>query len=373
MSYQRLFNAEVSMDDIAKWKSTGKKAVGYVCCHVPEELFYAADVMPVHLRATNCVDSSDAETWMSSFSCSFARGILQYLIDGVYALDGIAQSQGCMMQARILDNWIHTEKLKNNKPFQYFIGAPRMNTPITVKFYRSELRGLADALSSLSGVRVTDERLKAAIEKSNETRRLIAELYELRAAENPVVTGAEVLSICLAHCDMVVDDYNAMLKEFLADAKNRKPVEKRARLMVVGSALDNPEYLKVIEEKGGIVVADYNCFGYRAFGPELVVDDDDVLGSIAKYYMARNTCPRSLDNRPAIHQEIVELCKKYNVQGVIYQKMQNCECWGGESYYLEPTLKEIGVPLLQLDREEQMANAGQLSIRAEAFIEMLED
>ena len=85
------------------------------------------------------------------------------------------------------------------------------------------------------------------------------------------------------------------------------------------------------------------------------------------------TCPRSLDNRQAIHKDIVDTCKAFNVQGVIYEKMQNCECWGGEAYNLEPALKAAGIPLLQVEREEQMANAGQLAIRAEAFIEMLEN
>ena len=60
------------------------------------------------------------------------------------------------------------------------------------------------------------------------------------------------------------------------------------------------------------------------------------------------------------------------MQGVVYQKMQNCECWGGEAFFLEPALKEAGIPMLQLEREEQMANAGQLAIRAEAFVEMLD-
>ena len=35
-------------------------------------------------------------------------------------------------------------------------------------------------------------------------------------------------------------------------------------------------------------------------------------------------------------------------------------------------LKAVGVPMLQVEREEQMANAGQLAIRAEAFVEMIE-
>ncbi|MEG2010336.1 MAG: 2-hydroxyacyl-CoA dehydratase family protein, partial [Oscillospiraceae bacterium] len=368
----KLFNSDISGEAVKAWKASGKKALGYVCCHVPEEVFYAADVLPVRLRATGCVDSNEAEAWMSSFSCSFARSILQYLMNGTYDLDGLVQSDGCMMATRILDNWEHVSKKAGKSLFFHQIGAPRITNDITVDYYKSEIAELVAALEKFSGNKITDASLKAACAKTNEMRALIAEIYDLRKAANPVITGEEVLKITLAECDMPIDEYIAALKEFLADVKTRKPVEVRARLLVIGSALDNPEYLKVIEDKGGIVVADALCFGSKAFGPQIVVDDKDVLGSIASYYLTRNTCPRSLDNRPAIHKEILDLCKEYDVQGVIYEKMQNCECWGGESFYLEPALKAAGIPMLQLEREEHMANAGQLAIRAEAFVEMIE-
>lgn len=373
MSYQKLFNTTISDDSIKAWKAQGKKAVGYVCCHVPEEIFYAADVLPVRLRATGCVDSSNAEAWMTSFSCSYARSILEYLMNGTYDLDGLVQTDGCMMPARIMDNWEHISKKNDKKQFIHMVGAPRVTDEYTIEYYKSELKELVAALEEFTGKKITDESLKAAVKKQNEMRALIAELYELRKAEKPLVTGAEVLSICLGQCETSVDEYIELLKEFLAEAKGRTPIEARARMMIIGSALDNPEYIKVIEDQGCVVVADDLCFAERAIGGQLEVDDSDVLGSIAKYYLSRNTCPRSLDNRPAIHKEILGKCKEYGVQGVVYQKMQNCECWGGESYYLEPALKEAGIPMLQLEREEQMANAGQLAIRAEAFIEMLEN
>ena len=370
MSYEILFENNISSKSVMAWRASGKKAVGYVCCHVPTEIIHAADVMPVRLRATNCVDSSDAEAWMSSFSCSYAKSILQYLMNGTYHLDGLVQSDGCMMATRILDNWEHIAKKNGKSQFIHQVGAPRITNDTTIDYYKSELRDLADKLGTFSGTKVTDEALKAAVAKTNEVRDLIAELFGLR--KEAKVSGTDALRIMLANCDLTIDEYIAALKEFLAEAKTRKPIEARARLMIIGSALDNAEYIKVIEDKGGLVVADALCFGARAFGEKIVVDDKDVLGSIAKYYLTRNTCPRSLDNRPAIHKEIVDTCKAYNVQGVVYEKMQNCECWGGESYYLEPDLKAAGVPMLQVEREEQMANAGQLAIRAEAFIEMLE-
>lgn len=370
MSYEKLFETNISRESAKAWKASGKKAVGYVCCHVPTEILLAADIMPVRLRATNCVDSSDAEAWMSSFSCSYARSILQYLMNGTYDLDGLVQSDGCMMATRILDNWEHIAKKNSKSQFIYQIGAPRITTDISVGYYKEELKSLADKLGEFSGKKVTDETLKAAVAKTNEVRDLIAQMSELR--KEAKVSGTEALRIMLAYCDLAIDEYIAALKEFLADAKGRAPITARARLMMIGSALDNPEYIKVIEDKGGLVVADDLCFGVKAFGDKIVVDDKDVMGSIANYYLNRNVCPRSLDNRPAIHKSIVDTCKEYSVQGVIYEKMQNCECWGGEAYYLEPDLKAAGVPMLQVEREEQMANAGQLAIRAEAFIEMIE-
>jgi benzoyl-CoA reductase/2-hydroxyglutaryl-CoA dehydratase subunit BcrC/BadD/HgdB len=316
------------------------------------------------------VDSSDAEAWMSSFSCSFARSVLQYLLNGTYELDGLVQSDGCMMATRILDNWGHIAKKNGKAQFIHQIGAPRITNEISVSYYKAELRTLADELGKFSGKAVTDEGIKAAAAKTNEVRGLIAQLSALR--KEAKVSGTEALKVMLANCDLEINEYIAALGEFIADAKGREPIKARARLMMIGSALDNPEYIKVIEDKGGLVVADALCFGTRAFGEKIVIDDKDVLGSVADYYLTRNTCPRALDNRPAMHKEIVDACKEYNVQGIVYEKMQNCECWGGEAYYLEPDLKAIGVPMLQVEREEQMANAGQLAIRAEAFVEMLE-
>ncbi len=370
MSYEKPFETNISVDSINAWRASGKKALGYVCCHVPAEIILAANVMPVRLRATNCVDGSDAEAWMSSFSCSYAKSILEYLMNGTYELDGLLQSDGCMMATRILDNWEHIAKKTGKSQFIFQVGAPRITNDATIAYYKTELQDMAEKLGAFSGTKVTDEGLKTAVAKTNEVRDLIAQVNVLR--NEAKVSGTDALRIMLASCDLTIDEYIEALTEFVADAKNREPIEARARLMIIGSALDNPEYIKVIEDKGGLVVADALCFGTRAFGDKLDVDDTDVMGSIAKYYLTRNTCPRALDNRPAIHKEIVESCKEYNVQGIVYEKMQNCECWGGESYYLEPDLKAVGIPMLQLEREEQMANAGQLAVRAEAFIEMIE-
>jgi benzoyl-CoA reductase/2-hydroxyglutaryl-CoA dehydratase subunit BcrC/BadD/HgdB len=76
---------------------------------------------------------------------------------------------------------------KNGKDqFCHQIGAPRITTDITVKYYTEELKLLADSLGKLSGTPVTDASLKAAAEKYNEIRTLIAQLNELRRQTSPL-------------------------------------------------------------------------------------------------------------------------------------------------------------------------------------------
>lgn len=373
MDYQKLFDSDISKKAAQAWRAQGKKALGLICCHVPEEIFYAADVLPVRMRATNCVDSSEAETWMSSFSCSFAKAILQYWLDGTYELDGIVASDGCMMASRIYDNAKYINSKGDNSKFIMQIGAPRLNTPRTIPFFRAELTDLIEALETLTGNKITDEKLKAAVAKQNEARALVRQVNELRKAENPVISGTDMLKLTLSSTNMPVDEYIELLKAFLADAKTRAPITgKRARIMVIGSALDNPEYLQVIEDKGGLIVADALCFGERGFGDPLVIDDKDVLSSIAKYYLDRLVCPRMMDKHIQMHDYVIETVREFKADGIIYQRMQNCECWGGENILLEQRLKDEGIPLITVEREEHMANVGQLAIRAEAFIEMIE-
>jgi benzoyl-CoA reductase/2-hydroxyglutaryl-CoA dehydratase subunit BcrC/BadD/HgdB len=135
--------------------------------------------------------------------------------------------------------------------------------------------------------------------------------------------------------------------------------------------LDDPEYVKVIEDKGGLVVTDALCFGSRYLW-EPVVIEGDLIDSIAKSYLIRPVCPRMCNLHHDFSDFVVEMCKEYKIDGVIYEKLKYCEVWGGEGLYLDEALKKNNIPLLDLEREEIMTNTGQLAVRAEAFIEMVE-
>ncbi|MDR3364017.1 MAG: AMP-binding protein [Clostridiales Family XIII bacterium] len=359
---------------VRAWKEGGGKAIGTFCCHVPEEIIHAAGMLPVRIRATGCTDGSGAEVWMSPFTCSYARSCFQYLLDGAYDfLDGIISSDGCLTAGKLDDNSRNIPSIAGGR-FIKKIEAPRIVGERQTRFYAEELEMLRADLEKYFGAAITDEKLNASIALYNETRALIRQLYELRLASEPVISASETLEILLAGMTMPKEDFNKLLCGVLSDAESRPPIrDSRARLMFIGSALDDPEYLRVIERQGGYIAFDATCYGSRyLWEPVEAKEGEPPIEALARCYLARPTCPRSMNIHDALLDFILKAYRDCRAEGIVFARLQFCEIWGGESAFFDKLFKQENIPYITLDREEIMTNAGQLAVRAEAFVEMLE-
>jgi benzoyl-CoA reductase subunit C len=142
--------------------------------------------------------------------------------------------------------------------------------------------------------------------------------------------------------------------------------------MLIGGILDDPEYLAVIEERGGLIVADSTCFGSRLFWQDVDEEADDPLRALARYYVAdRPSCPRVFDAYEGRAAYIRQMIEDFAVEGVILERLMFCDTWGFEQFRLFNDFKEWGVPLLMLDREYTTGGQGQLRTRVQAFLETL--
>ena len=62
----------------------------------------------------------------------------------------------------------------------------------------------------------------------------------------------------------------------------------------------------------------------------------------------------------------------FAVDGVIFQRIRNCDLWGGQLFYITEKMKEAKIPLLSLEREYRLDATGQLRTRVQAFLESME-
>ena len=354
---------------VEEWKGRNKKVIGFLCSYVPEEVIYAAGMLPFRIRGTGCTGMSRSDAIMSSYSCSFARSCLEYAIDGTYDfLDGLIGIDSCSQISRLYDNWRYRAGL----PFMHLLNLPYKNSDAAVQWYLDEIKALIHSLKNSFGVTVTDQNLQNAIEVYNESRRLLGSLYDLRKSDNPPIGGADTHNIILAAMSMPREQFNGMLSGYLKELEHKRTEsEFRARLMLIGSSVDDPAFTKIIEDKNGLIVTDALCFGSRYFWSH-VDEEGDPLLSLARSYLIRPQCPRMMDGHSTLYDFIVERVKEFNVDGIIFQKLQYCTLWGGASFSLEKKFKASGIPFLSIDREHVVTNAGQIATRIEAFIEMIE-
>ena len=143
------------------------------------------------------------------------------------------------------------------------------------------------------------------------------------------------------------------------------------RQETIGSMLDEPEYIKVIEDLGGLVVTDSLCLGTRYFW-DTIDETKNPIDAIAERYLLKVSCPRMTDGQPKRAEFMLDMIKQFNVDGVIFQRMKFCAIWWAEVFMLRGKLKEEGIPFLELEREYVLSGAGAMKTRVQTFMEILE-
>jgi len=355
---------------LQKWIDGGGKVVGYFCSYGPEEVITAAGMVPMRVRATGSTSTELADAYLSSINCSFCRHAFNAGLTGDYDfLEGVVWLNNCDHVRRIYDNWWR----KVDTPLAHMMSLPKMTTDTQVEWFRDEIVNFKEALEKHLGVEITDDKLRDAIKVHNETRRLLRQLYDMRKSDAPPITGAESLAVVVASTCMPRAEFNKMLKELLDELKGAEGIKDyKVRLMLVGSILDDPEYVKVIEDMGGLVVTDSLCFGTRIFWTDVDEKEKDPLQALAKYYIQdKPACPRMFDQQPSRSKLVQDMVKEFKVDGVIGLRMVMCDLWTGELFMMDKDLKAAKIPLIRLEREYAVVGAGQLRTRAQAFIESI--
>ena len=168
------------------------------------------------------------------------------------------------------------------------------------------------------------------------------------------------------------------LQETLEELKTREPDDKlpRARVGIVGSEIDDPDFTRMIEEAGARVVFDRHCFGSIP-GREVIelTDDEDALPQIVRFYMNHSECARYIaDNKVQQRRTTADrLAKEFKADGIIYEQMKYCDFWGFERALVSHIMaEEYGWPVLSIDRLYNARGSGQLRTRFQAFVESLE-
>lgn len=359
----------------------GQLALGYNCYYIPEVLLNLPGCFSTRLRAPRSTSPDVASYYMTGRNCPYVRCILERAIEGGYNyLSALFGAECCAAMERMEEHFDLLRPVKNEGFFVTIIDPPIKGDQTSLDYYQAQLQlKVLDALREHYGVDVSEEAIRDAVERHNCLCRVITRIGELRKLPNPPITGYEFHVIQLVSQVCPHDLILPYLEETLEELLHRLPEPEfpfRARVALAGSEIDDPEFTRLLEMCGAMVVADRYCFGSFPSREEIEIrPGETAFAAVCRHYLHTNQCARFMDGEKIDqrHRELNRLVREFHADGIIYESMKFCEFWSYEKVLASHVLQnELQVPCCTIEKEYTLGSAGQLRTRFQAFVESLE-
>jgi benzoyl-CoA reductase/2-hydroxyglutaryl-CoA dehydratase subunit BcrC/BadD/HgdB len=357
-------------------REQGKKFVGFYCVFAPQELIVAADAVPVTLCATKEEPIADGEKYLPRNFCP--------LIKSSY---GFAITEKCAFfnnSEFIIGETTCDGKKKMFELMETFKPTVVLEVPQSAKgeaqkaYWRSEVARCKEEIEKRLGVKITEDKMKAAIKELNEQRALMRELAHMNTAIPAPLSGLDMLKVMWAR-NFTFDRaaFNQQLKDLIAELKTMKAKGEGAmpktakRIIVTGvpTGVGAEKVLKIIEESGAAIVYIENCSGMKQYLHDVATTGSPLDAIADKYLETPCSCMSPNTGRLEL---LAKLAKEYHADGVVDVTWVGCHTYNVESRVLKDYLAKHGnVPLLQIETDYSQGDAGQIKTRVEAFLEMI--
>jgi benzoyl-CoA reductase subunit C len=353
------------------WKEkTGGKVVGYFCTYVPEEILYAANILPVRiLGGHEPQDVSEAHIF--GMFCPFCRDCLAQGLKGRYDyLDGIMIAQSCLHIRQAYTSWIKHIPVN----FSYYLPMPNnVQSPHAVTYLTGELKAFKAAIEKWIGKEISNEDIHAGIKLMNESRSFMHQLYEYKKKENPPISGEETMEVAISQQLVDKKEHIQALTQLLEKLQTGSGGKNTGtRLMLLGSENDDIPFVQMVESVDGTIVIEDHCIGTRYFWNNVEENNSDPFSLIAKRYVERPACPsKDWMDRSRVDY-IIKLAKDYDVKGAIVIQQKFCDPHELDIPAITKELNNAGIKTLFLEFDVTVP-IGQFKIRVEAFLEMLQE
>ncbi len=358
---------------LAMYKAQGKKAIGVLPYYAPEELVYAAGMVPFGVWGTNDKNISRAKEYCATFYCSIAQLALEMLLDGTLdGLSGIITPTICDTLRPMSQN---IRVAMGDKMPVIFLSHPQNRaTAYGLKFCVEQYTNVKKELEKISGKEITDEEILKSIKVYNASRKARRDFVKLASEHCDVIKPTGRSAVLKAAFFMLKDEYTAKLEE-LNQKLAALPVCKWQGKKVVTSGIicDNPTLLAALEDNDIAIAADDVAYESRAFRIDAPEDLEPMMALAQQF--ANIDCeillydPESAKNHRG--EFVAKLVKDSGASGLILFMQQFCDPEEMEYPYLKKALDAAKIPHIKIGIDQQMHDFGQAKTAIQAFAESL--
>ena len=360
---------DLSFTSARQWKAAepSRKVVGYMPIYVPREIIHAAGMLPLGIvGGGDQLEVIHGDAYYQSYICRIPRSTIELGVSGrLDFVDGMLFPSICDVIRNLSGMW---KLMFPNVYSRYFDVPQNYRDDIGGNFYINELAELRDDLGELRGKPITDDELRSSIAVYNENRKLIRELYALRAERPWQAPAVEVYLMVRAGLLLPVEEHSALLREYLAAARaDERPKRDNCRVVLTGMFCEQPplNLIKSLELSGCYVVDDDLLLVTRWLTGDVGTEGDPLRNlALAFLHHSESTAAKYEPNQKEKGQHLVRAVKRTAAEGVIFAAPSFCDPALLERPMLQHVLKEAGIPYIAFKYAE---NSGQMQpIREQA-------
>ena len=353
---------------LEKTLAAGKKAVGVLPAFCPEELVYAAGMLPFGIWGADRT-VSESNRYFPAFYCSILHTALELGIRGeLNGLSAVLIPACCDSLKGMVSNWKYAVP---DIPFIHVSYAENRKLSAGITYTKSQYRKILGRLEEIAGCPVSDADIRAAVLVYSENRNALADFSRAAAKHPASVSPTRRCAVFKAGYFMDRQAHTALVRE-LTEALNALPAEAWSGLRVVTTGIlsDAPGLLKILEDNQIAVVADQVLYESVTNGTWTRFTPDPMEGIAQRLGMIEGSS-LLYDPEKQRGRSLVELAKSTRADGVIWMMTKFCDPEEFDYVPVRQMLADAGIPLLTIETDRQMTDYGQARSAVEAFVERL--
>ena len=356
---------------LAKYKAQGKKAIGVLPYYVPEELVYAAGMVPMGVWGCNGKQEIRSKEYCASFYCTIAQQSLEMLLYGT--LDGIITPVLCDTLRPMSQNF--KVAMKDKMPVIFLAHPQVRQTAAGKQFTYDAYNEVKGHLEEICGHEITNDAILDAIKVYNKSRAARREFCKLANAHPDLIPASVRAAILRAAYFMLKDEYTAKLEELNKELAAAPAGKFDGHKVVVSGIIYNmPGILKAMDDNKLAVAADDCAYESRSFAVDAPEDLDNGLQALAVQFAKQKNDvllydPDFAKNARAEH--VCQLVKDSGAEGVVVFMMQFCDPEEMEYPDLKKALDAHHIPHVKIGVDQMTRDFGQAQTALEAFAESL--
>lgn len=356
-------------------KAKGRLLAGYMCTHAPEEILYAAGIVPLRVLSPH-VSQAKSRGYIHETYCSFSHDCAFQALDHKSDyLDLIVTASSCIHMGEAFNVWVRFAGFQHKS---FLIPYPHIIHTKPARGFMVESFGqFKRFIEEFANRPITDDDLERAIKTYNHTRRLLKRLWAFLRIDQPPITGPDVAAVTLACQVMDKQECNERLEQLIKELESERGHKPSGiRLMVSGGACDDLGLFDLIEDlnyETDLIFID-SCTAARYFWFEAPEDRPDKLEAIAEGYIGKIPCPAK-DNVPGTGEKkrfrfVQQFIEEFKPDGVVFLYQRFCSPQPMDIVAFKPTLERLGIPSTELELDTTVPIV-QFKTQLEALVEII--